>query len=138
MPQQPKLEKKKENTTLQQAPPLIDEKSPRFLFVDSLNSIEIIVSFSSLSKWYEQKLESVPERANKGKKAEVPEHDAVSVAESKKLIRLLTTPNTLLSCLIFSHPRLYTSSVRVSNGRTLFLEIISYWTTFAENTHNFN
>ena len=64
---------------------MIDEKSPRFLFVDSLNSIEIIVSFSSLSKWYEQKLETIPERAAKGKKAEIIEHDAVSVAESKSL-----------------------------------------------------
>ena len=67
---------------MQQNPPLIDEKSPRFLFVDSLNSIEIIVSFASLSKWYEQKLEMAPDRALKGKKADIPEHDAISVAES--------------------------------------------------------
>lgn len=66
-----------------QLAPLLDEKSPKLLFVDSLTPIELIVSFSSLSRWYEQKLET-PEKVKTSKKGEniMVEHDAMSVAES--------------------------------------------------------
>jgi hypothetical protein len=60
---------------------LTDEKSPRFLFVDNLSPIEIMVSFSSLSKWYEQRIEVIPEKTIKNKK----EHDAALAAECKFL-----------------------------------------------------
>lgn len=81
MLQQPKVEKKKDTTTVQVAP-LIDDKAPRLLFVDSLNAIEIVVSLSSLSKWYESKVESVIEKAAKAKKPEtILEHENVAQPE---------------------------------------------------------
>ncbi len=43
------------NASQSQLAPLFDEKSPKLLFVDSLMPIELIISFSSLSRWYEQK-----------------------------------------------------------------------------------
>lgn len=46
-------------------PPLLDDKSPRLLFVDSLSPIEIIVSLSCMSRWYEQRIE-LPERGGGG------------------------------------------------------------------------
>jgi hypothetical protein len=67
---------------------ILDEKAPRLLFVDSLTPIEVIVSFSSLSRWYEQK----PEADNRDRPKpssrrveNVTEHDSLSVAESKNL-----------------------------------------------------
>ena len=86
MPQQ-KVDKKKDaNASLLQSGPLIDEKSPKLLFVDSLMPIELIVSFASLSRWYEQKLEQ-PEKLVKSSKNAKNEslaldHDTMSVAES--------------------------------------------------------
>ncbi len=60
MPQKEKFEKKKDQTGTQtQLAPLFDEKSLKLLFVDSLMPIELIISFSSLSRWYEQKLENL-------------------------------------------------------------------------------
>ena len=48
--------------------------------------IELIVSFSSLSRWYEQKLEQ-PEKIVKSSKNKneslIADHDAMSVAESR-------------------------------------------------------
>ena len=85
MPQQ-KVDKKKEtNTSNNQAAPLLDEKSPKLLFVDSLMPIELIISFSSLSRWYEQKLEQPEKIVKSSKKNEslVVDHDAMSVAESE-------------------------------------------------------
>ena len=92
--QQPKVEKKKDTTTAQAAP-LIDEKAPRLLFVDSLNPIEIVVSLSSLSKWYETKVELLPDKLNKPRKPEaIPEHELTQQAESRifyfKLILSMT------------------------------------------------
>ncbi len=60
-----KDKKKETNNPLSQLAPLIDEKSPRFLFVDSLAPIELVVSFQSMSRWYEQKIEA-PEKAGGG------------------------------------------------------------------------
>jgi hypothetical protein len=86
LPQQ-KVDKKKEtNASLLQTGPLLDEKSPKLCFVDSLTPIELIVSFSSLSRWYEQKLEQ-PEKIVKSSKNKneslIADHDAMSVAESR-------------------------------------------------------
>lgn len=85
MVQQKQDKKKDTSASLMHMGPLVDEKSPRLLFVDSLQPIELIVSFSSLSRWYEQKLE--PEKTGKpSKKAEslITEHDAMSLAESNR------------------------------------------------------
>ena len=84
MPQVKHEKKKETNAGQSQTSPLIDEKSPKLLFVDSLLPIELIVSFSSMSRWYEQKME-IPEKViGKTKKAEsiVPDHETMSVAES--------------------------------------------------------
>jgi hypothetical protein len=64
---------------------LIEERSPR-LFVDSLMPIDFIITFSSLSKWYEQRIE-LPDRLSKTKKGEsfVIEHDSISVLGDSKL-----------------------------------------------------
>lgn len=68
----------------------LDEKSSRLLFVDSLSPIELMVSFTSLPRWYEQKpVEQQLEKATKGgKKTEnVPiDHDSFSVVEGKFII----------------------------------------------------
>jgi hypothetical protein len=53
-----KDKKKETNNALSQLAPLIDEKSPRLLFVDSLAPIELVVSFYSMSRWYEQRVEA--------------------------------------------------------------------------------
>lgn len=64
---------------------LIDEKTPRLLFVDSLTPVEFIVSFSCMSRWYEQKLEMSEKPSKTSKKAEslVAEHDSFSMVESR-------------------------------------------------------
>jgi hypothetical protein len=64
---QSKIERKKDAPADKQQPILSDEKSPRFLFVDNLTPIEIVISFSSLSKWYEQRIEVIPEKITKAK-----------------------------------------------------------------------
>lgn len=52
----PKEKKKETNASqTQQANTPLDERSSRLLFVDSLTQIELLVSFASLSRWYEQK-----------------------------------------------------------------------------------
>ncbi len=89
LPQQ-KVDKKKEtNTALLQTGPLLDDKSPKLCFVDSLTPIELIVSFASLSRWYEQKLE-LPEKIVKSSKNKneslVADHDTMSVAESNNFL----------------------------------------------------
>jgi hypothetical protein len=77
-------EKRKETNAAMSHLGSLDEKLPRLLFVDSLTPVELIVSFSSMSRWYEQKLE-IPEKISKiSKKAEslVADHDSFSVVES--------------------------------------------------------
>ncbi|CAF0778069.1 unnamed protein product [Brachionus calyciflorus] len=80
MPQH-KVEKKKDTTASLQTVPLPDEKSPKLLFVDSLSPIELIVSFASLSRWYETKLD-LPEKLGKISKKGDIEHDMMSVTEN--------------------------------------------------------
>ncbi len=84
---QQKLDKKKDvNQSMAQLSPSLDEKSPRLLFVDSLTPIELIVSFSSLGRWYEQKVE-LPEKISKAsKKVEnmLIEQDTMSLPDSSK------------------------------------------------------
>ena len=81
-----KVEGKKGQITSQtQLAPLFDEKSLKLLFVDSLMPIEMIISFASLSRWYEIKPETPPEKVPKSiKKSEsiIQEHDTISVSES--------------------------------------------------------
>lgn len=82
-----KNEKKKDTNTSQQQMSIVnDEKAPKFLFVDSLAQIDLIVSFASLSRWYEQRLDNLDKPA-KSKKTEsfIQDHDAISVAESKTI-----------------------------------------------------
>lgn len=79
--QQQKQEKKKETNANQQVI-LADDKIPRLLFVDSLNNIEIIVSYSSLSRWYEQRLENT--QISKKKTDAIPENDAISIQDGIK------------------------------------------------------
>lgn len=82
-----KVENKKGQITSQtQLAPLFDEKSLKLLFVDSLMPIDMIVSFSSLSRWYEIKPDISLEKTSKSlKKSEsvIQEHDTFSVSESK-------------------------------------------------------
>lgn len=82
IPQQ-KSEKKKETNTSHHSAPLSDEKYPKLLFVDSLDPIELIVSFASLSRWYDLKID-IPEKITKSsKKGEnTIEQDLMSVTES--------------------------------------------------------
>lgn len=77
-----KQPKKEPNSQLA---PLFDDKSPKLLFVDSLMPIELIVSFASMSRWYEQKSD-LPEKVNKNKKTESIAMDAnetMSVSEGE-------------------------------------------------------
>lgn len=82
----PLKEKGREKNLAQpQVNTVIDEKSPRLLFVDSLAPIELMISFSSLSRWYEQKSAEPAEKP--GKMSRKPEsistdHDLISVTES--------------------------------------------------------
>lgn len=82
MPTQ-KSEKKKETNTSHHSASLSDEKSPKLLFLDSLDPIELIVSFASLSRWYDLKID-IPEKNSKtSKKGEnIIEQDAMSITES--------------------------------------------------------
>jgi hypothetical protein len=88
MPHKEKTEKKKDQAAAQiQLAPLFDEKSLKLLFVDSLMPIELIVSFSSLSRWYEQKMEFISDKVSKSlKKSEsmiIDAHDTISVSEGR-------------------------------------------------------
>ena len=95
MSQKEKFEKKKDQTGTQtQLAPLFDEKSLKLLFVDSLMPIELIISFSSLSRWYEQKLEIIAtsDKVTKSlKKSEtlIQEHDNISISEGNFKLCLL-------------------------------------------------
>ena len=84
IPQQKGDKKKDTSASILQMAPLLDDKSPKLLFVESLQPIELIVSYSCLSRWYETKIE-LPEKLGKlSKKNEslTVDHDAMSVAES--------------------------------------------------------
>ncbi len=85
IPHQKQEKIKKDTSSLSQMATL-DEKLSRLLFVDSLTSIELIVSFSSLSRWYEQKLEQPEKPIKPSKKGESSNdliaQDLMSVAES--------------------------------------------------------
>jgi hypothetical protein len=88
MPHKEKTEKNKDKAAAQtQLAPLFDEKSLKLLFVDSLMPIELIVSFSSLSRWYEQKMEFISDKVSKSlKKSEsmiLDAHDTISVSEGR-------------------------------------------------------
>ena len=75
--------KSQKNNSQSQLAPLFDEKSPKLLFVDSLFPIELIISFSSLSRWYEQKLDT-HEKSTKSKKTEsltLDANESMSVSE---------------------------------------------------------
>jgi hypothetical protein len=67
--QAPKDKKKEGNNPLAQLAPLIDEKSPRLLFVDALTPIELVLSFYSMSRWYEQRLDQIGGEGGGGGKA---------------------------------------------------------------------
>jgi hypothetical protein len=73
------------NPSQSQLAPLFDEKSPKLLFVDSLLPIELIISFSSLSRWYEQKIDNQADKVMaKSKKTEsvaLDANDTMSVSE---------------------------------------------------------
>ena len=95
MPHKEKNEKSKEKAAAQtQLAPLFDEKSLKLLFVDSLMPIELIVSFSSLSRWYEQKMEFISDKVSKSlKKSEsmiLDAHDTISVSEGRFFFLYLT------------------------------------------------
>ena len=70
---------------------LIDEKSARLLFVDSLNPIEIIVSFASLSRWYDADTNNTKQkqisskRGNENANVTAEHHDSLSLAERKNI-----------------------------------------------------
>lgn len=82
MPQH-KSEKKKETAASHNSASLSDEKSSKLLFVDSLDPIEMIVSFASLSRWYDLKLDTPEKFSKTSKKGEnFIEHDAMSITES--------------------------------------------------------
>ena len=88
MTQHQKTEKKRETSSQQQSSIINDEKAPRFLFADSLSPIELIVSFSSLSRWYETKAELPEKQSSKPKAKEkgesfLSDHDLLSINESK-------------------------------------------------------
>ena len=78
-----KDKKKETSNALAQLPPLVDEKSPRLLFVDSLSPIELVVSLQSMSRWYEQRIEAPEKAANRpGKNTKA---DSVALIESGEL-----------------------------------------------------
>ena len=104
MTQHLKPEKKRDANSQQQASIVNDDKAPKFLFADSLSPIEIMVSFASLSRWYETKSE-LPEKQSKPKatkeKSEsfLSDHDLLSLNESKFSFR--TSSSTSLGSHLF-------------------------------------
>lgn len=83
---------------------IIDEKSPRLLIVDSLAPIELIVSFGSLSRWYEQKSIDPFEKTGKASRKNeslINDHDAISVAESKRIKFILNERNQIIFIYVF-------------------------------------
>lgn len=99
---------KKEPVVNSQLAPLFDEKSPKLLFVDSLLPIELIISFSSLSRWYETRVDNmVNQTVSKSKKTEsiaLAADDTMSVSEP------LTQP-PLVSGYLMAEPYLWKSLV---------------------------
>jgi hypothetical protein len=92
IPHQKQEKQKKDTSSLSQMATL-DEKLSRLLFVDSLTSIELIVSFSSLSRWYEQRMEQPEKPIKQSKKGESSNdliaQDLMSVAESNFINKMI-------------------------------------------------
>ncbi|XP_053396619.1 androglobin-like isoform X26 [Mercenaria mercenaria] len=112
-----------------------DDKAPYYLFVDSLQPTEIVVSFSSLSRWPEPPPPPVEEKKShtsiKGAKDRVDDKEATNVTSSsvlegsiasEKAVPPTVTPGTLVAepyswkSLVTGQPilRLRTSAIRAA------------------------